>query len=286
MLDYHQFISAGLDTLQSVSEENFGPTGSFGDVGPLSCAMPDACNAEILSGVFTRKAEKGNNNNNALVQHLRERVVRFQSKGWLSQHETRKFNNLLNNVPTSSNQEHALRDLERQLDMLEEKMNGGTMLNKQTRTVNLFSPASTLFTQYTPAAQSIVSDSSFGSNSITQLDNIIDPRRLSNCLSEDQIADIFVETCFFARLGFVQPPCCMQCTYRESLKEASPNERCGRFVIWRRDASKILHPDQLNENAVAIKCHAARKLQAGETVDRYSWNKAKKTLVVHPLERY
>jgi hypothetical protein len=84
---------------------------------------------------------------------------------------------------------------------------------------------------------------------------------LSTTLLEDQIADLFVETCFFARLAFIQPPCCMQCTYREPLQKGTPNARCGRWVIWRRDATKVLHPNQMDENTVAIKCHAVQELE-------------------------
>lgn len=281
MLNYQQFLKAGRDTLHSVSKENFGPTGSFGDVGPLSCSLPNACNGDILADVLSIPKKE---NSKPLQQQLRERVGSFQSKGWLSQQETRKYNSVLNTAPGGQNHEQALRDLERELDALEKKLNGGTMPNRQTRSANLFSPAS-LFKQQTPT-HSEASASTFGSNSLTQLDSIIDPRRLSNSLSEDEVADLFVETCFFARLGFVQPPCCMHCTYRESLNNAEANRRCGRWVIWRRDATKVLQPNQMNENVVAIKCHAARKLQAGETVDRYEWNKTKKCLVVKPLPRY
>ena len=112
----------------------------------------------------------------------------------------------------------------------------------------------------------------------TQSDSIVDPRKLSNSLSEEQIADLFVETCFFARLGFVQPPCCMLCTYRESMTGSLPNKKCNRWVVWRLDASKVLHPNKLSDNIVAVKCHTARLLQKGSEVDGYQWNEANKTL--------
>jgi hypothetical protein len=66
------------------------------------------------------------------------------------------------------------------------------------------------------------------------------------------VQQLFVEMCFFARLGFVQPPCCLQCTYKESILEkhlrsqhninpdgilVQPNRNCQRWVAWRKDAS-------------------------------------------------
>jgi hypothetical protein len=280
MLDYQQFLKASKETLHSVSKENFGPS-AFGE--SLSCVLPVGCQPEndILKGVFSPRNPK--NIQKTPLESLKERVSSYQSKGWISQQESRKYKALLNTAPTS-NYNHALRDLETQLDMVEEKMSGGTMFNKKTRAVeNLFSQASTA--AYTPTSLAAASDSTFGPNSLTHVDPIINPRMLSTTLSEDQIADLFVETCFFARLGFIQPPCCMLCTYRESLQKATPNERCGRWVVWRRDATKVLHPNQLDGNTVAIKCHAARALLSGQRVDRYEWNKAKKTLARKPAHQ-
>lgn len=281
MLDYQQFLKASKETLHSVSKESFGPASSFGET--LSCVVPIGCQPEndILKGVLSPR--NGTNQHKTPLESLKERVSSYQSKGWISQQESRKYMALVNTAPTSDYNQ-ALRDLEQQLDMVEEKMSGGTNFNKKSRGVeNLFSRVSAF--AHTPASQAAASDSTFGPNSLTHIDPIINPRMLSNSLSEKQIADLFVETCFFARLGFIQPPCCMQCTYRESLQKAAPNERCGKWVIWRRDATKVLHPNQMGENTIAIKCHSVRALLSGERVDRYEWNKAKRSLARKPAHQ-
>lgn len=107
---------------------------------------------------------------------------------------------------------------------------------------------------------------------------IVDPKDVSKQFSESQIEELFVETCFFARLGFVQPPCCLKCTYRESLKGAVPKPHCDRWVIWRRDASHVLHPRTMGENTILVQCHAARQLLSGNAIDSYQWNATKKVL--------
>jgi hypothetical protein len=220
---------------------------------------------------------------------LGKRISIFQSKGWLSQQEHRKYMALISTAPTPKENavtEHVLTELEKELDMLEERMNGGTMLNKQTRMsvlTPIMSERPRAFGVF-PEPKGAQKAAPFGSitnnkNNKTRSPPIADPSRLSNDLSEDQISELFVETCFFARLGFVQPPCCLQCTYRESMKEAMPNTKCGRWVIWRRDAKHVLHPHHLCDNAIAVQCHAARQLLAGKTVHNHRWDNVNKMLL-------
>ena len=69
--------------------------------------------------------------------------------------------------------------------------------------------------------------------------------------------------CFFARLGLVQPPCCLPCAFEEAKQQ--PNSAincCNNWVVWRRDANLPLHPDTLGDNLVFIRCHAVRRLLA------------------------
>ena len=108
---------------------------------------------------------------------------------------------------------------------------------------------------------------------------VVDAKDLANHLSEDQIEDMFVETCFFARLGFVQPPCCLQCSYRESLKEAAPKSNCSRWVLWRREAKHVLHPHYMENNTIFVQCHVARQLLAGKLVDAHKWDEVNKVLL-------
>ena len=111
--------------------------------------------------------------------------------------------------------------------------------------------------------------------------SIVEPKDLSKIsdLSHAELEELFVEMCFFARLGFVQPPCCLKCTYRESMKDAVPNTQCPKWVVWRKSANLLLHPKQMDGNIVVVQCFAARKLLSGGTVDNFKWDKTKKILV-------
>lgn len=85
---------------------------------------------------------------------------------------------------------------------------------------------------------------------------------------------IFVEMCFFARLGFVQPPKCLQCAYRKS------TIGCQRPVVWRQDANQLLDPDTIQDNIVVISCRTAVSLLKGKTVDGWTWQSS-----THQLEQ-
>jgi hypothetical protein len=107
-------------------------------------------------------------------------------------------------------------------------------------------------------------------------------------LDEQELQELFVEMCFFARLGFVQPPCCLQCTYRESIMSSRPtkktttrppNKNCQRLVVWRRNAETILHPTELDGNLLIVTCQTARRLLAGETVEERVWDTELKQVV-------
>lgn len=221
------------------------------------------------------------------LEEVRERVSYYQSKGWLSQHECKKYMTLLDSAP--SNKENTaftvdpvIKHVTRELNELEAKMLG---ISLPTRVPdNLKKPSSTSSQQQQPVAENSIKSAAplpVLANRSNNLRNksIIDPKSLRNKFSQDQIANLFVETCFFARLGFVQPPCCLHCTYKESLKEVTPNPECQRWVIWRRDAKTILHPNYVSDNAVAVQCHAARKLLAGKLVDYHKWDGSSKVLL-------
>jgi hypothetical protein len=111
---------------------------------------------------------------------------------------------------------------------------------------------------------------------------IMEPKEIydKDVLTSDEIQAVFVEMCFYARLGFVQPPCCLLCTYRESMEQKEPNSKCCRWVIWRRDGELLLHPNQLEGNILLTTCHVARSLLSGNTVDGYAWDATNKKLVL------
>lgn len=125
-----------------------------------------------------------------------------------------------------------------------------------------------------------------------------------------RVQELFVEMCFFARLGFIQPPCCLQCTYNESIKkQIDQSKTCHRWVIWRKDAgiintpmalseednnnnnntlqttsstllkTTLLRPDTLDGNIILIKCHAVKQLLNGNIVNGRLWDRNIKKLV-------
>lgn len=106
---------------------------------------------------------------------------------------------------------------------------------------------------------------------------ILEPTELGDTWNENQLQELFVEMCFFARLGFVQPPRCLPCTYRESLHHQSC-ESCDRWVVWRKDATTLLHPHRLEGNLVIVQCQAAKKLLQGQVVEGRRWNPTTKAL--------
>lgn len=88
--------------------------------------------------------------------------------------------------------------------------------------------------------------------------------------NEDTRKELFVEMCFFARLGYVQPPCCLHCLYQEAIeKSTKPNHNCTRWVAFRKDTTIPLHPDFLAENIAFVQCHTVRKLLRGAVANEF-----------------
>jgi hypothetical protein len=108
---------------------------------------------------------------------------------------------------------------------------------------------------------------------LERVDRILRPKDVQGKLSLDEIKTLFVEMCFFARLGFVQPPSCLHCSYRESINRKERSAACTRWVIWRRNATVVLHPDRISDDLIILlQCRAARQLLRGEMVDGCCWN--------------
>ncbi|KAG7370154.1 hypothetical protein IV203_027900 [Nitzschia inconspicua] len=226
---------------------------------------------------------------------LQQRLEKFQSKGWLSQQEHRKYSAFLSTfdhtakIGESGN--FALKELEVELNLKENRMSGKQSTWKRIPTPTGAKQGRISLGVYSnnsprPMSQSPKSLRSFESatnrtfNGVTaEQGTIVAPSSLSTSLSADAIAGLFTETCFFARLGFVQPPCCLQCNYREAIQSASPRLNCKRWVIWRRNANKTLHPSNICDNSIAVQCHSARKLTAGNIVESYKWDRTRKVLI-------
>ncbi len=119
------------------------------------------------------------------------------------------------------------------------------------------------------------------------------PQKLSESISDDQLQNLFVEMCFFARLGCVQPPSCLPCAYNQvypnldssnhttnnTNTEEEPT-KCTRFVVWRINASHLIHPEKLKGNLLVLTCCTAKKLINGEAVQTMKWDRRSKKIVV------
>lgn len=93
-----------------------------------------------------------------------------------------------------------------------------------------------------------------------------------------------ISQCFFARLGFVQPPSCLKCAYQSSgcgknNNNNNNNSSCRELVPWRRDANVPLHPDKLEGNVVFVTCDTAKSLVNGDAYPSIRWDTRNKRLL-------
>lgn len=116
---------------------------------------------------------------------------------------------------------------------------------------------------------------------------ILEPHDLwsgSICFNEQQLQELFIEMCFFARLGYVQPPCCLKCTYKQTMLQNAnggnvEQESCSRWVVWRKDAETLLHPNLIDGNIIIVQCNVAGKLLKGLTVEGRRWDTVRKCIM-------
>ena len=118
------------------------------------------------------------------------------------------------------------------------------------------------------------------------LNEISLPKDLIGNINMEETKNLFVGMCFYARLGFLQPPCCLQCSYENSentdeTKTNETNQSCLKPVVWRINASSshLLHPDKLKGNLIVIPCSTARSLLRGKVVDGKRWDRKQHLLV-------
>jgi hypothetical protein len=85
--------------------------------------------------------------------------------------------------------------------------------------------------------------------------------------------ELLVSMCFFARLAVIQPPCCLECAYHHQTRH---NETCTGWVVWRKDAKQLAHPDTLGSNIVMVPCWIAQRLTASghmaTTIGGWTWD--------------
>lgn len=276
-------------------------------MGPLTCGVDprdvrqndDSSN---LNNLFSMAAQKGRASLNSafrsasttgnttqhqaqqphksgLLESTMERIHDYQSRGWLSQQETRQYMARLESVPIEKGnrqrfEEFIRSDLIRELDQLEEKMNG---VSRSTATAS--APRSTTKVFSKQPIRPLGDATTRKLNKSSKSDVILTAEQVAKQIGQGQIEELFVETCFFARLGFVQPPSCLRCSYRESIKNDTTTAKCNRWVVWRRDANHIIHPKYLSDNTVFVQCHAARLLTAGQSVDGHQWDASQKIML-------
>ena len=228
-----------------------------------------------------------NDDDDDLVEVTKERITDFQNRGWLSQQETRKFMAILDSAPPMEmgNKKHfegfIRNEIIQELDRLEKKMTMTTTTATTTPSVggaSSFASSSRSTTMQTPVRPLGDASSKFN-YSRRKSEVIVSAKDVAKQIGDAQIEELFVETCFFARLGFVQPPSCLKCAYRKSIKGDSTMAKCNRWVAWRRDANYIIHPSYLRENTVFVQCHAVRHLLGGESIDAHQWDASKKELL-------
>ena len=66
-----------------------------------------------------------------------------------------------------------------------------------------------------------------------------------------EIEELFVGMISFAKLGFIQPPCCIRCAYASD--KSGIDEMCENLVLWRKNANILIQPSCLKENSIILK---------------------------------
>jgi hypothetical protein len=285
------FVKIGLCSLDCRAAEE---QSDYESASILSSFRPSRKKARSLSSAIGDENEPSRRK-----AGLMQRLEQFQSRGWLSQHEFRKYSAFLSTFDNTSkigeNGVFALKELEVELNLTESRMDGKHYVWRKILTPTSrkqedrkafpvvpnndcssrsFSKSPKNFRSLGYASKRFSNDGSIHQGTIVQTSG------LSTSISDDGIATLFVETCFYGRLGFVQPPCCLQCTYREAIcKFALPSFHCKRWVLWRKNANHPLHRSNISENVIAIQCQSARKLTAGNTVESYKWDPKSKILL-------
>lgn len=183
---------------------------------------------------------------------LLPRIASFRHKGWITAREEREFIKTLSEQQSNPFDRTTVESIKKALNEIQ---------RAQDSKYSKHEPK--------PKATTIVAPG-----------KILEPSDLQ-LTDEDYLQELFCEMCFFARLGFVQPPSCLQCVYKESIQGTQSDPHCQRLVVWRKNARLLLHPQQLDDNVVLVECRAVRHLLEEKTVDAHQWDKEKRQLLYH-----
>mmetsp|Transcript_814 Transcript_814/g.1728 ORF Transcript_814/g.1728 Transcript_814/m.1728 type:complete len:253 (-) Transcript_814:105-863(-) len=233
------------------------------------------------------------------LNHLPERVKSFRSRGHIDMLQESEYVQLVVESESGGNND-AMRSVERALDSIErtqkEKSNVSVGTEDTNRSGNKITDATTNENSPDNRIESEVAAAGITNkkplrvgesnkqHQKQQFKPVNMPEDIAKKLSRKQMEDLFVEMCFFARLGFLQPPTCLRCAYRASgaSKKSSANIRnndsyvpskgCNRLVMWRKDANLPIHPDRMQSNTIIVTCQTARAWMDRDTVSNLRWD--------------
>jgi hypothetical protein len=200
---------------------------------------------------------------------LHDRIREYEAAGWLENTAASYYHQLLRKEDPLTD-ERVARELQRAAQLAK--------LRRTSLGNHLSSSSSSTNTNKTIKVNNLQQVSSSSKK-------ILDLSELS--VSDDEFRELFVEMCFFARLGFVQPPCCLHCAYHESMvgkqpppgKSSPKNESCPRWIVWRKDATQLLQPDNLHGNILLMQCCNVRRILKGEEIEGQVWMHETKQVV-------
>lgn len=237
------------------------------------------------------------------LDHLLQKIKTFRSQGWINVFQERGYLQLLGHDERTDGEfflvnDDAVQKVERELDLIERKKttksistDSGGSGNKITDAADADDIGSTK--ENSPDNRIESGDINAASMSKKPLDanesnqqqrqlqfNPINmPEEIANKLDRKQMENLFVEMCFFARLGFLQPPTCLRCAYRAagaSREGTAINvsmKQCNRKILWRKDAKLPIHPDRMQSNSVIVACQTAQAWMDDGVVSDLRWDR-------------
>lgn len=238
---------------------------------------------------------------------LLPRIAEYKERRWINDVEEGEFVQLLQDHPVDFDQptDHAAIRVKKALDLIKERQEQRESQRSRDRrsyvtkprpsepqqeqhTRVVFAPKENMETTALPPSPSKMSNKDYSTTkprvSKQGIKRVLSPAELwesKEVQETSKVEELFVEMCFFARLGFIQPPSCLRCVYHESMNDRSPDMTCQRWVAWRKNASTQLHPHRLEDNIMMVQCCAVRSLLSGKTVDNCEWDSESKILTRH-----
>ena len=194
---------------------------------------------------------------------LLPRIAECRLRNWISEEDEEYFITLLQKAAS----DNAASYVQKQLDAIERKA-------RSEKSVDYFQPSHTDHRSY-PKSSIKKNEELVARNMSKEVVQIIDVSVCSKLgIDYNLVSHLFVEMCFFARLGFLQPPCCLKCSFVNSVLSQKTGDQhrrttaphCHRYTIWREDCTVPLSRNTLSGNLLLIRCSDAQKLILGDEV--------------------